>query len=204
MGYVGESSGSDQTESLVDHVLVSGSAQPSQTAMSMSATEFGDQEPSTRFEHPVHLFDCSLLIILSYVVQDEGARDRVEGGIRERKVLCEGDLEACRQSTFAGSAGRQVDHLGSGINPVHRAARRHPCGKHHGKAPGAAAHIENPITDSELKIVSEHPAESASASPAQAGSHVVQPRPVNRLVAAGVMGMAVNHWQSPVLAMETT
>ena len=34
--------------------------------------EFGEQESPAGFEDPVHLGNCSLLIILSYVVQGEG------------------------------------------------------------------------------------------------------------------------------------
>ena len=41
------------------------------------------------------------LIVLSHVVQSEGARDGVEGGIREREVLRESDLETRRCSTLA-------------------------------------------------------------------------------------------------------
>ena len=61
-------------------------------------SEFGEQESPAGFEDPVHLGNCSLLIILSYVVQGEGARHRVEAGVSERKPLRESGLKVCRQS----------------------------------------------------------------------------------------------------------
>jgi hypothetical protein len=135
--------------------------------MALSFAEFGDQEPPTRLEDPVHLGDCGLLIILSYVVQGEGARHRVEAGVSERKPLRESGLKVCRQSMPAGSRGCQLDHLSGCIDPIHRSGRSYSRGEHHRQTAAAAPHVENPITVSQLQIVSEHRPESPSPWPEQ-------------------------------------
>ena len=65
-------------------------------AAPLSLVELSDQEPSIGFQHPVHLCDGGRLVVLSDVVQSEGAGHRVEGVVREREVLRERDLEADR------------------------------------------------------------------------------------------------------------
>ncbi len=97
-----ESRCADEAERLVEHVL-SRMPKPSRADMPtpLALVELGDQEPPSGFEHPVHLLDCRLLIVLSHVVQSEGARDGVEGSVREREVLRESDLETRRCSTLA-------------------------------------------------------------------------------------------------------
>jgi len=82
----GEPSGRHEAKCFVDHALVGGAPQPpwANAGMALSVAEFGEQESSAGFEDPVHLGNCSLLIILSYVVQGEGARHRVEAGVTER------------------------------------------------------------------------------------------------------------------------
>jgi hypothetical protein len=135
--------------------------------MALSFAEFGDQESPAGFEDPVHLDNCSLLIILSYVVQGEGARHCVEAGVGERKPLRESGLKVCRQPMPACSRRCQLDHLSGRIDPIHRSGRGYSRGEHHRQAAAAAPHVENPITGSQLQIVSEHRPESRSAWPEQ-------------------------------------
>ena len=108
--------------------------------------KLSDQEPATGLKHPAHLLDRSPLILFSHMVQREGARDGVEGGIRKRKILCEGDLEGGRYSPFACLAAGPVDHLNCCINAVDRAGGCYALGKNADKAAGATANIENPVT----------------------------------------------------------
>jgi hypothetical protein len=127
-------------------------------ATAWAFVKLSDQEPSTGLKHPVHFLDRSPLIILSHMVQREGAPNGVERGIRKREILSEGDLEGGRCSPFACLAAGPVDHLDCCINAVHRAGGRYPLGKDAGKAARATADIEDPVTGPKLKIVSEHPA----------------------------------------------
>jgi hypothetical protein len=191
----GKSSGCQKTNGLVDHVLVRGSPQPrwADAGMALSFAEFSDQESPAGFEDPVHLDDGSLLIILSYVVQGEGARHRVEAGVSEWKPLRESGLKVCRQSMPAGSRRCQLDHLSGCIDPIDGPGRSYSRGEHHRQTAAAAPNVENAITVSQLQIVSEHRPESPSPWPEQPDCQVVDPRPVDRMIAAGVMCMAMNH-----------
>ena len=80
--------------------------------------ELGDQQSSARLEDPVHLLDGGLLIIFGHVVQSQGARNRVEGAIREREVLSERDLEGRGYSALARPAGGTFDHLCRWVDAV--------------------------------------------------------------------------------------
>ena len=165
----GKSSGCHKTNCLVDHVLVRGSPQPpwADAGMALSFAEFSDQESPTWFEDPVHLDHCGLLIILSYMVQGEGARHRVEAAVSEWKPLCESGLKVCGQSLAAGSRRCQLDHLSGCIDPIYRPGRSHSRGEHHRQTAAAAPYVENPITVSQPQIVSEHRPESPSPWPEQ-------------------------------------
>ena len=124
-----------------------------------------DQEPSAGFQDPVHLSDGSWLVILSHMVQSEGARDRVEAVIGEREVLRERDLEGRRHSTPARLAAGAVDHLGCCIDTIDRAGGCHPLGEENRKAARATAHIEDAVAWLELKIISQHGAEALPRRP---------------------------------------
>ena len=156
----------------------------------LALMELGDQEPSSGFEHPVHLLDCGPLIVLGHVVQGERACDGVEGRIRKRKVLRETDLETRRYSTLACLAAGTVDHLDCCINAVHGAGGSYPLREDKGEAAGAAADIENPVTGPKLQIVGQHRAQTVSSPAKQAVAQVVNTRPVDEPVAAVVMGTA--------------
>jgi hypothetical protein len=91
--------------------------------MPLPLMELGDEESSAGFEDPIHLGDGSLLIIFGHVMQCERAGDGIEGGVSERELLREGDLEVRRHSVFVGSGGGTVDHLGAWVNAVNRAGR---------------------------------------------------------------------------------
>jgi hypothetical protein len=152
--------------------------------------KLSDHEPSTGLQHPVHLLDRSPLIILSHMVQRECAPDSVEGGIRERKILCEADLEGGCCSPFACLAAGPVDHLDCCINADHRSGRCYPLGKDAGKAARATADIEDPVTGPKPKIVSQQRAQTVSTPTKQPVSQVVEACPVDELVAAVVIGTA--------------
>ena len=149
----------DELVRFVEHVF-SGTPKPSRANMASpwSLVKLRDQEPSIGFQHAVHLSDSGRLVVLSHVVQSEGARDRVEGVIREREVLRERDLERCRHSAPARLATGAVDHLGCCINPVDRAGGCHPLCEDDRLAARAAAHIEDAVAWLELKIISQHAA----------------------------------------------
>jgi hypothetical protein len=103
----------DESERLVEHVFAR-MPKPSWTgraAPPLALVELGDQETSIRFQHSVHLADCTPLIVLSYVMQRKGACDGVKGGIRKRKLLRESDLEGRRYASLAGLAAGTLDHL---------------------------------------------------------------------------------------------
>jgi hypothetical protein len=191
-GDLGESGCLDEAECLVEHVLFSRMPKPSWTGMPTPSAlvKLSDQEPSTGLKHSVHLLDRSRLIILSHMVQREGAPNGVEGGIRKREILCEGDLEGGCCSPFACLAAGPVDHFNCCINAVHRAAGCYPLGKDAGKPARATADIEDPITGPKLKIVSQHLAQTVSTSTEQAVPQVVEACPVDEPVAAVVIGMA--------------
>ena len=164
-GDVDEAGCPDEAEGLVEHVL-SRMSNPSWTGMptTWAFVELSDQEPSTRLEHPAHLPDRGPLIILSHMVQREGAPNGVEGGIRKRKILCEGDLEGDSYSPFACLAASPFDHLDCCINAVHRAGGCYSLGKDAGEAAWATADIEDPVAGPKLEIVSQHPAQTFSTS----------------------------------------
>lgn len=111
-----------------------------------------------RFQHSVHLTDCSPLIILSHVMQGERACDGVEGGIRKRKLLRESDLEGRRYSSLACPAPGTVDHFDRCINAVDGACRSYPLRTSKSKAARPAAHIEDPVAGPQLQIVGHHSA----------------------------------------------
>jgi hypothetical protein len=188
---VGESGCLDEPERLFEHVL-SRMPKPSWTDMptAWALVKLGDQEPSTGLEHPVHLLDRSPLIILSHMMQGEGAPNGVEGRIRKREILCEGHLEGDRCSPFACLAACPVDHLGCCINAVNRAGGCYPLGENARKAARAAADIEDPVTGPKLKIVSQHPAQTISTPSKQPVPQVVEACPVDEPVAAVVIGVA--------------
>ena len=167
-------------------------------ATPLSLGELGDEESSIGLEHPVHRFDSGVLLVLSHVVQSEGARDRVEGGVREREVLRARDLERCRYSAPARPAAGAIDHLNCRINAVDRAGGCHPFGEDDRKATRAAAHVQDPIAGLELKIVGQRGAEALPASAEHPRPEVVDTRPADEPVVAVVMGMGggVGHWHS--------
>ena len=134
-GDIYKSGCTDKTERCVEHVHPR-TPKPSRAGRPtpLALVELGDQEPSMRFQHSVHLADCSPLIILSYVMQCEGACDGVEGRIRKRKLLRESDLEGRRCSSLACPAAGTVDHLDCCINAVDRAAGCYAFGESDSKA----------------------------------------------------------------------
>jgi hypothetical protein len=154
---------------LVEHVD-SRMPKPSWTGVPTpwAGVKLSDQEPSAGREHPVHLLDRSWLIVLSYMVEREGARDGVEGGIGKRQVLGEGDLEGTRYAPFACLAAGAVDHFDGCINAVNRPSRCYPLRKDAGKAARAAADVEDSVTGPELQIISQHRAQTVSAPAKQA------------------------------------
>ena len=104
------------------------------------------------------------MVVLSDVVQSEGACHRVEGLICEREVLREGDLEPRGHSALARLAAGAVDHLCCGINAVDRTGGCDPPREDDHKAAGATAHIEDPVATLQLKIIGQRGAESLPAS----------------------------------------
>jgi hypothetical protein len=191
-GDTSESGRAHQPERFVEHVL-SRMPKPSRawtSSLSRSLVELSDQEPSARFEHPVHLLDCGQLIILSDVMQDQGARERVEAPIRKRQVLRERDLEAHRYSALARPAAGALDHLGCWIDAVHRAGRSHTLSENDRKAASPAAHIEHLISGPQLKVISHHGAHTVPASPEQVSPQVVETGPVNEPVTTVVISTA--------------
>ena len=189
----------DELVRFVEHVFA-GTPKPSRAHMAStwSLVKLRDQEPSIGFQHPVHLSDGSRLVFLSHMVQSEGARDRVEGVIREREVLRERDLERCRHSALARMPAGAVDHLGCCINPIDRAGGCHPLGEDDRQAARAAAHIEYAVAWLELKIISQHGAEELPAAAEQPDAEVVNTCPADQPVAGMVIGMTggVGHWHS--------
>ena len=163
-----------------------------------SLVKLSDQESSVWLQHPIHLSDGGRLVVLSHVVQSEGARDRVEGVIRKREVLREPDLERRWHSALARPAAGAVDHLDCCIDAVDRAGGCDPFGEDVRKATRAAAHIENAVAGLELKIIGQHRAEALPAPAEQPCPEVVDTRPADEPVAAVVMGMGggVGHWHS--------
>ena len=167
-------------------------------AAPLSLVELSDQEPSIGFQHPVHLCDGGRLVVLSDVVQSEGAGHRVEGVVREREVLRERDLEPRRHAALARQAAGTVDHLCCCINAIDRAGGCHPIGEDDRKATRPAARIEDPIAGLELKIIGQHRVEALTAPAEQPDPEVVKTRPADEPVVAVVMGTAcgVGHWHS--------
>jgi exodeoxyribonuclease-3 len=167
-------------------------------ASTWSLVKLRNQEPSTGFQHPVHLCDSGRLVVLGHVVQSESARDRVESGIREREVLRKRDLERRGYAAPARLAAGAVDHLHCCINPVDRAGGCHPLGEDDGKAARATANIQDAVAWLELKIISQHDAEALPAAAEQPGPEVVNTSPADEPVAAVVISMAggVGHWHS--------
>src|SRR4029453_7316258 len=91
-----------------------------------SLLEFSDQQSATGLEHPVHLGNGSLLIILSDMVQSQGAGDRVKHCVRKWQMLGVADLEAHRYAMFARLRSCPADHLWTRVNAGDRAGRSHP------------------------------------------------------------------------------
>ena len=156
--------------------------------MPLFLVKLGDQQPSAGFEDPIHLVNCGQLIILSHMMQSQNARNRIEGSISEREVLCERDLEGRRYSALACSAGSAFDHLGCRIDAIDRAGGSHAFSEDDRKAASTAAHVEHLISGLQLKIIGHHGAQTTS--PAQPGPQVVDPCPVDELVATVVIGTA--------------
>jgi hypothetical protein len=180
----------NKIESGLDHVLTTGSTQPARTGMSMSWSflDFGNQESSARLQHSVHLCNRSLSIIIGDVMQGKGAGNGVERIVGERKLLSISHFEPRRYAVLARSRNGTVDHLGAGVNAVHRPARSYPLGEDRGEPARAAANIENMITRFQLEIISEPVAHPASASAEQSSPDVVNPGPVDEAVTAVVIG----------------
>jgi hypothetical protein len=148
----------DEPERLVEHVLArmpkpSWAGKPTPP---LALVELGDQEPSMRFQHSVHLSDCSRLIVLSYVVQCQGACDGVEGAIRKRKLLRESDLEGSHYASLARQAASTVDHLDCCVDTVDRAGGSYSLGENKSKAARSATHIEDSVAGPKLQIVGDH------------------------------------------------
>ncbi len=152
--------------------------------------KLSDQEPAARFEHSIYLLDRGQLIILSDVMQSQGAGDRVEGSIRKRQVLRERYLEGRRESALARPAAGSLDHLGCWIDAVDRAGSSHTLCEDHRKAARPAAHIEHLISGLQLKIISQHGTHPVPTSPEQPTRQVVDPRPVNEPVMTVVISTA--------------
>jgi hypothetical protein len=153
-----ESGCMDEPERPVEHV-VAGMPKPSRADMTtppLALVELGNQEPSMRFQHSVHLTDCRPLIVLRHVMQCERACDGVEGGIRKRKLLGESDLEGRRYPSFACQAVRPVDHFDCCINAVDRAGGSYPLRESDSKAARSAAHIEHSVAGLKLQIIGLH------------------------------------------------
>jgi len=81
--------------------------------------------------------------------------------------LRESGLKVRRQSMSAGSRRCQLDHLRGCIDPIHGSGRGYSRGEQYRQAAAAAAHVENPITVSQLQVVSERRPQSPSAWPEQ-------------------------------------
>jgi hypothetical protein len=159
-------------------------------ATPLSLVKLSDQEPSIGFQHPVHLCDSGRLVVLSHVVQSEGARDRVECVLREREVLRERDLERRRHSAPARLAAGAVDHLCCWVDAIDRAGGCHPLSEGDRNAARAAAYIEDPVARPELKIISQHGVEALPSAAEQPDPEVVNTRPVDEPVVAVVIGAA--------------
>ena len=156
--------------------------------MSWPFLDFGNQESSARLQHSVHLCNRSLSFIIGDVMQGKGAGNGVERIVGERKLLRIGHFEPRRYAVLARSRNGTVDHLGTGVNAVHRPARSYPLGEDRGEPARAAANIENMITRRQLQIISEPIAHPASASAEQPSPDVVNPGPVDHAVTAVAIG----------------
>ena len=168
-------------------------------SMSWPFLDFGNQESSARLQHSVHLCNRGLSIIIGDVMQGKGAGNGVERIVGERKLLSIGHFEPRRYAVLARSRNGAVDHLGAGVNAVHRPARSYPLGEDRGEPARAAANIENMITRFQLQIISEPVAHPASASAEQPSPDVVNPGPVDEAVTAVVIGMTGLMHQSNLL-----
>ena len=167
----GKSSGRRKTNCLVDHVLVGGSPQP---ALANAEWRCPSRNSAIKSRPPglrtrCICGDCGLLIILSYVVQGEGARHRVEAGVSERKPLRESGLKVCRQSMPAGSRGCQLDHLSGCIDPIHRSGRSYCAANTFARRPLPHPTSRTRSPSPQLQIVSEHRPESPAAWAEQPG-----------------------------------
>jgi hypothetical protein len=147
----------DEPERPVEHVLA-GMPKPSWTGVTtpLAFVELGDQEPSMRFQHAVHLAYCSPLIVLSHVMQREGACDGVKGGVRKGKLLRKSNLEGDYHASLACLTAGTVDHLDCCIYAVDGAGGSYPLGERDCQTARSTANVEDMVARPQLQIVDDH------------------------------------------------
>src|SRR2546421_6047220 len=102
-------------------------------------------EAAAGLEDTPYLGEARALEVIGQVVQHEAAGHEVERRSRERERLDQGDLEIDLGAGLRRLLLGDVDHLGGGVNAVHR-ARSHARLESEGERARAAADVEHRLT----------------------------------------------------------